>query len=99
MERMHMLLRRFTISLTSDRRKFGLFCALLAIGLLFWARIIVIKNLPRTVMADPEQSEMAENDDSASGTESDNNPFQVRSIQLDLVPERDPFQINVAYFP
>jgi len=99
MERMHMLLRRFTISLTTDRRKFGLFCALLALGLLFWARIIVIKNLPRTVMADQEQSEVAGSDKSAPGTESDNNHLQVRSIKLDLVPERDPFQINVAYFP
>ena len=99
MERIGMLIRRMLVQLTADRRKFGLLCALAAVGLLFWARIIVIKNLPRTVMADPEQSEMAENDDSASGTESDNNPFQVRSIQLDLVPERDPFQINVAYFP
>ena len=99
MERMNMLLRRFAISLTSDRRKFGLFCALMALGLLFWARIIVIKNLPRTVMADQEQSAVAEAGNTAVGDGTDNNGLQVRSITLDIVPERDPFRINDAYFP
>lgn len=96
MERLHMLLRRGMVSLTADRRKFGVFCALLALGLLFWARIIVIKNLPRTVMADDEPVPAAVGDD---GVSSDNNGLEVRSIKLDLIPERDPFVLNEAYFP
>jgi hypothetical protein len=52
MHRFNMIWRRLTIQLTADRRKFGVLCTLTALGLLFWARIIVINNLPRTVLAE-----------------------------------------------
>ena len=52
MQRLSMIWRRLTIQMTADRRKFGVLCALTALGLLFWARIIVINNLPRTVLAE-----------------------------------------------
>ncbi|MEE2719455.1 MAG: hypothetical protein VX727_06700 [Planctomycetota bacterium] len=99
MERLNMLLRRFMVSLTADRRKFGVFCALLTLGLLFWARIIVIKNLPRTVMADDEPAALLTDGGGDAASASDKNGLQVRSISLDLQPERDPFLLNEAYFP
>ena len=99
MEQLNMLLRRFMVSLTADRRKFGVFCALLALGLLFWARIIVIKNLPRTVMADGEAVAVLADGGEGSEKWSDKNNPEVRSISLDLQPERDPFLLNEAYFP
>lgn len=99
MERLNVLMRRFMISLTADRRKFGVFCALLALGFLFWARIIVIKNLPRTVMAEDGQALVSGDPKFDRNEASDNNGSLVRSIELDLDPERDPFRINDAYFP
>jgi len=51
---MQLLLRRLWIQITSDRRRFGLLCAMLAVGMLLWARIIVTTNVPRTVIADPK---------------------------------------------
>ncbi len=51
---MQLLLRRLWIQVTSDRKRFGLLCAMVAIGMLLWARIIVTTNVPRTVIADPK---------------------------------------------
>lgn len=99
MERLAVLLRRFTIKCTADRKRFALLCILMSIGLLFWARIIVIKNLPRAVMADGEQEIAALGAETAPGSEADNNGLPVRTIALDLDPGRDPFRINPAYFP
>ena len=47
-KKMNMIWRR----LTADSRRFGLFCTLLFVGLLLWARIIVIARPPRTAIAD-----------------------------------------------
>ena len=49
---MQLVLRRLWIQITSDRKRFGLLCAMLLIGLLLWGRIIVTSNLPRTAIAD-----------------------------------------------
>ena len=48
-------LRRLWIQLTADRKRFGALSVLLVLGLLLWARIIVISNLPRTAVADPDR--------------------------------------------
>ena len=45
------VLRRLWIQITSDRKRFGVLCAMLVLGLLLWGRIIVTTNLPRTAMA------------------------------------------------
>ena len=50
---MSVLLRRLWIQITADRRRFGVFCALVALGFLLWARIIVISNIPKDAVADP----------------------------------------------
>ena len=39
--------------LIADRKRFGLFCMLLFVGLLLWARIIVIARPSRTAVAEP----------------------------------------------
>ena len=49
---MQLVLRRLWIQITSDRKRFGLLCAMLLIGLLLWGRIIVTSNLPRMAVAD-----------------------------------------------
>ena len=50
---MNVLLLRLWIQATADRKRFGLFGVLLAVGMLLWARIIVISNPPRTAVAVP----------------------------------------------
>ena len=45
-------LRRITDILVANRRASGAFCALVAVALLFWARLIVISDMPRTAIAD-----------------------------------------------
>lgn len=45
-------LRRLWIQLTSNRKRFGLLCAALCVGMLLWARLIVVSRMPRTAIAD-----------------------------------------------
>ena len=47
-------LRRIWIQLTTDRKRFGILCAMVALGLLLWGRLIVVSNLPRTAVAEPQ---------------------------------------------
>ena len=49
----HKKLKRMWLQITADRRRFGLFCGLLLVGLLLWARIIVIARPARTAVAQP----------------------------------------------
>jgi len=44
-------LRRIWIQMTADRRRFGVLCATLGVGLLLWARLIIVSQVPRTAMA------------------------------------------------
>lgn len=99
-------LRRLWIHLTSDRRRFGLFCAALGVGLLLWARLIVITNTPRTVVADesaqamrtvsPSQSEQT---DSNSNSSHLSKGKQRLRVVLSSDPHRDPFVISHEHFP
>ncbi len=77
--------------LTADRKRFGLFCTLLFVGLLLWARIIVIARPPRTAVAVPIDQQVA-----AIPTPSDNVPIPVF---LDTRPKKNPFSMNQDVFP
>jgi hypothetical protein len=92
------VLRRLWVQITSDRKRFGVLCAMLALGLLLWGRIIVTSNLPRTAMADP--------DDPGSGLlqvlvngASDKPLAPPVVVHLARQPHRDPFLISVEHFP
>ena len=98
-ERMGMLFRRLMIQLTADRRKFSVLCALLVLGLLFWARIIVIKNLPRTALAEDGIAAVDEHAESENSSGSENSAHTVRTVMLDSVPARDPFTLSGIWFP
>jgi hypothetical protein len=93
------MLRRLWIQITSDRKRFGLLCAMLALGLLPWGRIIVTSNLPRTAMAGgegpgPEATPLF------PGAGASDNPLgpPVR-VRLAREPRRDPRLIIVEHFP
>jgi hypothetical protein len=45
-------MRRIWIQLTADRKRFGVLCATLGVGLLLWARLIIVSGVSRTAMAE-----------------------------------------------
>ena len=59
MSRIWLSMRRLSLQLTADRRRFAIFCGLLAVGMLFWTRLIVIQDMPRVAMADPTETSTA----------------------------------------
>lgn len=89
-------LRRLWIQLTADRKRFGMLVGVLALGLLLWARIIIISNPPRQAVADDPS-------DSASAAASDHEHRSagqsVITVTLVREPERNPFRISTKHFP
>lgn len=57
---MNRLLKATWIRLTADRKKFGVMCGLLMVGMLLWGRLIIIQRIPRTGYADPAKVAAAE---------------------------------------
>lgn len=103
---MHRKMKRTWQMLTADKRRFGLFCTLLFVGLLLWARIIVIARPARTAIAAPileSPMEIIAGSDNATTpvfleTEPDKNPFAVNSkVFPEFVETTDNMQNSVAY--
>lgn len=93
-----MWLRRLWIQLTADRKRFGVLCAVSVLGLLLWARLIVISDMPRQAIADdPTGSEPAEEPQERS--ERADPERETVEIALDAQPVRDPFAISSDHFP
>ena len=95
MSRVWLSIRRLMLQLTADRKRFGVFCALLAVGMLFWTRLIVIQDMPRVAMANPGVSE---NIASEKMPVIESVPVR-RVIPVAEGPIRNPFQINPSYYP
>lgn len=98
---MSLMLRRLWIQLTADRKRFGLLCAMLAVGLLLWARVIVVSNIPRTAAAKDahETAETVAHQARAGTSMIDRIARETVTVQLDETPRRDPFVISTDYFP
>ena len=98
---MQLVLRRLWIQITSDRKRFGLLCAMLMLGMLLWGRIIVTSNLPRTAVAtDPLVSGAPRpltNGGPPGGADKVDGP--PRRIMLAQIPLRDPLLISDVHFP
>jgi hypothetical protein len=88
-------LKRLWVQLTSDKRRFAALCSAVAIGLLLWARLIVITNMPKQAMADVELPPVAP-ELPMSENVADLGPIV---IDLSSTPERDPFAISQVYYP
>ena len=84
-------MRKIWQKLIADRRRFGLFCGLLFVGLLLWARIIVIARPPRTAVAEPHADTKI-----AVLLTSDN---QTIPVSLETEPMRNPFSVSEFVFP
>ncbi len=98
---MQLVLRRLWIQITSDRKRFGLLCAMLLIGLLLWGRIIVTSNLPRTAIADDPVRNTGTGS-SGGGTASastDKHATRTVAVALARTPNRDPLLISNRHFP
>jgi hypothetical protein len=109
---MSVTLRRFWIRLTADRRRFGILCAALAIGLLLWGRLIIVSQPPRTAVADPVPESNSSRQPSSNpnagtgadntksgkgvGTRGERSPI---AVELYAKPSHDPFVISPIYFP
>jgi hypothetical protein len=97
---MPMTLRRLWIQVTSDRRRFGMLCACVIAGLLLWARLIVVSNMPRTAVADENpgaNSVTAKSVDSKGAAE--NKPRPVVQVELARTVNHDPFVISAKHYP
>jgi hypothetical protein len=89
------ILRQLWIRVTADRRRFGALCGALLIGMLLWARVIIIARVPRQAIAeDPVVTASSENPPPAT----DNPRRPAHRIELDAQPRTDPFLVNSAYF-
>tara|TARA_X000001036_G_scaffold92346_2_gene84795 strand:+ start:3739 stop:4269 length:531 start_codon:yes stop_codon:yes gene_type:complete len=86
-KKMKMIWRR----LTADSRRFSLFCTLLFVGLLLWARIIVIARPPRTAVAET----VAE---TVSVILASSDKVSV-PVVLESKPIKNPFTINAFAYP
>ncbi len=98
---MQLVLRRLWIQITSDRKRFGLLCAMLLIGLLLWGRIIVTSNLPRTAVADDPVRNTGTGS-SGGGTASgstDKHVMRTVAVTFARTPNRDPLLMNNLHFP
>ncbi|MCZ6543311.1 MAG: hypothetical protein O6768_06565 [Planctomycetota bacterium] len=98
---MILVLRRLWIQITSDRKQFGILCAMLAVGLLLWARIIVTSNLPRTAVADDPKSPARRGLQPRGGVWGTSDKHQRPPVRVELsrLPRRDPFLISAQHFP
>lgn len=98
---MTVMFRRLWIQLTADRRRFGILCAAVSVLLLFWARLIIISNAPRTVMADESKTTANQPVEVREPTKgrADKTSSEARQIALHRVPSRDPFVIPQKHFP
>lgn len=105
---MHVKLRRLWIQMTADRKRFALLCAMLALGMLLWARILIVRNVPRTVVAEEETEQVAsaesrsKEDSSESALSSTSGAVRkedVVVVAMDTSLERDPFVISPKFFP
>lgn len=106
-------LRRVWIQLTADRRRFGVLCATFGVGLLLWARLIIVSNVSRTAVADQPAVGTSGKDetkrdqtrraaDKPGATDSTKGAALARTaleVRLSSRCERDPFVISPVYFP
>jgi len=100
-------LRRLWIQLTADRKRFAALCAVVALGMLLWARLILVSKLPRTAVADdpaaaPAAAEAPTTGEPADGSakrDSDKAALPPIPVHLARLVTRDPFIINPDFFP
>jgi len=90
-------LQRYWKQATADKRKFAAMVILLAVGLLMWGRLL-LKDVPRSAVADPDELVVATEPDKAPELAA---PIDLSSVRVD-VPQtlaRNLFTWNAASYP
>jgi len=100
---MPLALRRLWIQVTADRKRFGMLVGVAVVGVLLWARIIVVSQPPRRAVAADDTPSLTSIDrgdgDQGSREGSGIEPQEALEIELDRELARDPFLINPTLFP
>jgi hypothetical protein len=86
--------RRFPSRLRSNRKKLGMICGCFALAMLFWARLIVIADMPRTAIAEPRSVEGPAARGPSERESSDNETDASTTIPMETTPNRDPFALQ-----
>jgi len=47
-------IRKILAQVMADRKRFAMFIGLFAVGMLLWGRLLIMRNVPRTAVADPK---------------------------------------------
>ncbi len=97
-------LHSFWIRLTADKKKFTTLCLCAGVALLFWGRLVFLREVPRSAYADPEVTQASETSETSQTTGSgrhassagDATPTRIRVRE---VLQRDPFALDPAHFP
>ena len=87
--------RRLLHHLRSNRTKLGMICACFALAMLFWARLIVIADMPRTAIAEPPSVD-GPAPRGAPPRETSHNETDVFEGLTETTPNRDPFAVQRA---
>jgi hypothetical protein len=100
---MSLWMRRLWIQVTSDRRRMAALAGCVLLGLLLWARIIIVSNMPRTAVANEPPAGTTSGNAAGSGSGSSEAstklPRADQAVVLDSSPAHDPFVISPQYFP
>lgn len=102
---MPVILQRLWIQLTADKKRFAVLCTVLGVGMLLWARLIIVSNVPRTAVATDDtstaqSSDMAKPQSTEQGRRDSATGSRTRTaVILDREPLRDPFVISPTHFP
>ena len=100
---MSLLLKRMWIQVSADRKRLGTLGVLVLVGLLLWARVLVVSKPPRTAAADDDANNSAQKQPTTDTQQSEQgenaDEFVTRTIELADNPRRDPFVISTDHFP
>lgn len=56
-------LNRMWRQVTADKKKFGILCTMMAVGLLLWGRLILLEDVPKIATADPNETAQTDGTD------------------------------------
>ena len=87
--------------LASNKKQMGAMCMLVGVALLLWGRLL-LKNVPRTAVADPQLAAVADPADGAGGQADGRGDRLMRPVvYLDLrsTVQRDLFRPDPVHFP
>jgi len=100
---MKQMLRRLRIQIVADKRRFGMLCAALAVGLLLWARLIIVSRVPRTAVAEEKAVASTAGSQPKANSQQPTAPKEgsrtMVAVALSEAPARDPFVISPVHFP